>query len=82
MGSMYDTLKQYKNSENKWKKDLKALNNKNKILYSIANKYGLRRELKNINKIRAKSSKKICDSSIDSSSDDLDSDSALARDSI
>ena len=42
VGSMSDTVKHYKKSANKWKKDLKALNKKNKMLYSIANKSGSR----------------------------------------
>ena len=44
------------------------------MLYSIANKSGLRHELKNINNIRAKAPNKGCDYISDSSSDDLDSD--------
>ena len=47
------------------------------MLYSIAKKSGLRHETKNIKKIREKASKK----GSDSSSDDLDSDSSLARNS-
>ena len=44
--SKADTVKQYKKSEKKWKKNLKALNKKNNILYSLAKKSGLRREIK------------------------------------
>ena len=54
----YDPVKQYKNSENKWKKELKSFNKQNKMLYSIANKSGSRHEIKNIKNIRGKSSKK------------------------
>ena len=43
-------VQQYNNSENKWKKELKALKKQNKILYSISNKYGSRREIKKIRK--------------------------------
>ena len=39
MGSRTDTVKQQKKSENKWNKYLKALNNKNKIIYRIAKNY-------------------------------------------
>ena len=66
-----NAVKQYKKSENKWKKELKDLKKQNKMLYSIANKSCLRREIK---KIREKAYKK----SSDSSSDDSDSDSLLA----
>ena len=47
-------MKQYNKSESKWKKDLKALNKQNKMLFSISKKSGLRREIKNIKKIREK----------------------------
>ena len=67
--SRADTMKQYKKSENKWKKNLKALNNQIKIIYSISNKYGSRREIKNIKKIWAKYSKNGCHYSSGSSSD-------------
>ena len=75
VGSRTDTVKQYKKSENKWKKDLKYLNNQNKMLYSIAKKSGSHREIKNIKNIRAKASKEDSNSS----SDDSDSDSSLSR---
>ena len=45
-------VQQYKKSENKWKKELKALKKQNKIMYSISNKYGSRREIKKIKKIK------------------------------
>ena len=38
-------VQQYKNSENKWKKELKAPKKQNKMLYSIAKKSGSRREI-------------------------------------
>ena len=50
-------MKQYNKSENKWKKYLKATKKQNKMVYSIANQAGSRRELKNIKRIRAKASK-------------------------
>ena len=61
VGSRSDTMKQYKRSENKLKKYLEALKKRNKILYSIANKYVSRRKInkiKKIKKMRKKSSKK------------------------
>ena len=61
----------------KWNKELKYINNQNKIIYSIAKKSGLRREINNIKKIGGNDSKK----GSDSSSDDSDSDSFLARNS-
>ena len=51
-------LREYKKSGNKCKKELKTLKNQNKILYSISKKSGSHRELKNINKIKDKASKK------------------------
>ena len=58
LGNKYKAVKQFKKSKNKWKKELKALKNQNKILYSIAKKSGLRHKLKNIKNIKAKVSKK------------------------
>ena len=81
MGSSSEDVKQYKNSDSKCKKDLNALKNHNKILFSITKNFGSRRELKNTKKIRAKASKQRCNSSIDSSSDESDSNYSLSRDS-
>ena len=67
MGSRTDYLKQYKKSENKWKKGLKSLKKHKKMLYRISKKSGSRCEIKKISKIRAKASKKISDSSSDDS---------------
>ena len=47
-------LKKYKKSENKWKKEMKALKNQNKMIYSISNKSSLRRDINKIKKIRSK----------------------------
>ena len=66
----------------KWKKELKALKKKKKMLFIIYKKSGSRHELNKIKKICAKPSKKRCDPSSDSSSDDLEYDSSLSRDSI
>ena len=52
VGSRADTVKQYKKSENKWKKELKALKNQNKMLYSIVKNSGSRIEIINIDKIQ------------------------------
>ena len=77
MGSRNNYVQQYNKSENKWNKDLKYLKNQNKMLYIIAKKSGSHREINKINNISTKSSKKTSDSS----SDDLDSDLLLARNS-
>ena len=74
MGNRTGAVKQYKKSENKWKKELKSLKKQNKMLYSIANKSLSRREIKDI---RANGSNDISNSS----SDYLDSDSSLTSDS-
>ena len=58
---------------------MKYLKNKNKMIYKIAKKSGLRLEIKNIKNIRAIASKKGCDSSSNVSSEDLDSYSSLSR---
>ena len=79
MGIRDDTVKQYKKSKKKFNKELKALKNHNKILYSIANKYGSRSEIKKIKNIQRKASKKVRNSSSGSSSDGSYSDSSLAR---
>ena len=73
-----ESVKQYKNSKGKWKKDIKSLKKQNKLLYIISKKSGSRREIKKINNIRSKASKKRRDGSIDSSSEDSDSDSSLS----
>ena len=58
-------MKHYKNSNNKCKKELKALKNQ-KMRYSIAKESGSRREMENIKKIKAKASKKVLDNSSNS----------------
>ena len=69
-------VQQYRKSENKFKKELKALRKQNKMLHSISNESGSRRDIRKIKKIRAKASKRTSVYS----SDDLDSDSSLASD--
>ena len=79
-GALYnraDAIKHYKKYEHKWKKELKALKNKNKIIFIIDKKYGARRELKKIKNIKAKAYKKRSYSSSDCSSSESDSDSSL-----
>ena len=81
MGNRAEAVKHYKKSKNKWKKELKDINEQKKMLFSNSNKSGLRRELKNTKKIRAKGYKKRCDSSSDYSSDNSDPNSSLASNS-
>ena len=71
-------VQQHKNDENKCKKELKYPKNQNKMLYSISKKYGSRREINNVKKIRAKASKKTNVSS----SEYWDCNSSLASDNI
>ena len=56
--SRAEAVNQYKKSESKRRKELKALNNQNKIIFSITKKSGSRSERKKIKKIREKASKK------------------------
>ena len=74
IGSRTHAVQQHNKSENKWKKDLKALKKQNKMINNIAKKSGSRREIQNIKKIRKEHSKETY-----SSSEDWDSDSSLAR---
>ena len=76
-----EAVKQFNKSKNKLKKDLKALKKQNKTIYSISKKSGSRCELKRIKKIKAKASKKRCDSIINYSSDTSYSDSSLSSNS-
>ena len=81
MGSRAESVTQYKRSESKWKKYIKAIKNQDKMLYSIANKSVSRREIKNIKKIRDKAFKNLCGDSRNSSSDYSDYDSSLSSNS-
>ena len=76
-GSRNHAVQQHKKYEKKWKKKLKALKKQNKILYSISKESGSRREIQKIKKIRKKASNDTY-----FSSEDWDSNSLLARDSI
>ena len=76
IGSRNHSVQQHKKSENKWKKELKALKKQNKMLYSIAKKSGSRREIQKIKKMKEESSKDAY-----SSSEDWGSDSLLASNS-
>ena len=78
IGNRDDSVKNYNKSEHKWKKDLKSLKKKNKILFSAAKNSGSRCELNNINNIRSKASKKCRYPSSDSSRSESDSDSSLS----
>ena len=80
LGNRADDAKYYNKSEHKWKKELKFLKKKNKILFSTAKKSGSRRELKNTKNIKAKASKKRRYSSSDNLSNNSDSDSYLSSD--
>ena len=51
IGIRTHAIQQHKKSGNKWKKELKALNKQNKMLYSIAKKSSFRRDIQNIKKI-------------------------------
>ena len=75
MVSRAEAVKQYKKSKIKLKKELKDIKKLKNVLFSIAKKSGSRRDIKKIKKIDAKSSRKRCNSSSDSSSDELDSNS-------
>ena len=79
MGSRNEAVKHYKKYEIKWKKYLKSLKKHNKMVFVITNKSGSCCELRKINKIRGKASKKHCNSIRGSSSDKLDSNSSLSR---
>ena len=81
MGNGSDAINNYQKNEKKWKRDLKALKNQRKIIFSMDKKSGLRREHKKIKKIKEKSSKKCSYSSSNSSSSDSDSGSSLFSDS-
>ena len=80
MGSISEAVKQYMRSEYKSKKELKALKNKNKILYRITKKSVSHREIKRIKNIRDKASKNLRHDSSDSFSDESDSDYSLSSD--
>ena len=75
IGSRNPAAEQHKKSENKRKKELKALKKQNKMLYSIAKKSSSPREIKKIKKIRAEAIKET-----NSSSEDWDYDSSLSSD--
>ena len=81
MGISYEAMKQWKKSENKWKKDLKAIKKQNNIIYSIAKNNGSRREIKKIQKTKAKAYNKRRYYSSDSFSDKSDSNYSLSRNS-
>ena len=73
IGSSNHVVKQHKKSENKWKKELKALKKQNKMIYSISKNSVSHREIQKIKNIRKEDSKEKY-----YSSEDWDSDSLLA----
>ena len=81
LGNRDDTINDYKKYEHKCNKDMKYLKKQNKMLYRISMKSDSHCELKNINKIKAKASKKRGYYSSNSYSSDSDSDSFLSSDS-
>ena len=56
LGNRANSVNHYQKTEDNWKKDMKALKKQNKMLLIMAKKYGLRREIKKVKKIKAKSS--------------------------
>ena len=54
VGSRDNTVKQFKNSENKWKKQMKPLKKQNNMLYRITKNSGSRHEINNIKKVQEK----------------------------
>ena len=81
LGNRADVIKHYNKSKHKWNKELKTLNNKNKMIYRITKNSGSRREINHNKKIKEKAPKKRSYSSSDSPSSDLDYDSSLSSDS-
>ena len=75
----YAAVNHYQKYEKKWKRYLEALKKKNNIIFSMAKLLGSHLELKKINKIHAKESKKY-DYSI-SDSYRIDSYSSISSDS-
>ena len=81
LGSLYNRkvdAKQYKKYEHKWKKDMKAPNKQNKMIYGIAKKSRSRHELKKNKKFKSKDFKKCSCSSSDYSSSGSNSDSLIS----
>ena len=78
LGNRSDSVNYYKKSKHKQKRELKSLNKQNKMIFSMAKKSGLRREIKNI---KGKYSEKRSYSSSDSSISDSGSGSSLSSDS-
>ena len=76
-GNMDDAVNNDHKTEKKWKRDLKYLKKKNKMIFSMANKSVSCHEIKKIKKIKSKSSRKRSYSISDISSSDSDSDSSL-----
>ena len=58
IGGRTHAVQYHNKSENKWKKELKALKNQNNMLYIIAEKSSSRRDIKKIKNIKSEASKK------------------------
>ena len=80
IGSRTHDVQHNKKYENNWKKYLEALNKQKKMLHSIAKKSGLRREIKNSNKINNIKAEDFKKTSV-SSSQEWDCNSSIERDS-
>ena len=78
LGNRTDVIKNCKKYEHKWKRELKSLKKQNKMLFSIANRSGLCREIKNI---KSRYSTKRSYSSSNSSRSDSNSNYSLSSDS-
>ena len=68
----YDVVKHYQKTEKNWKRELKYLKKQKKMLYIMENNYGARSDLKKINKLNNKASKKRSYSIRDRSVSDSD----------
>ena len=80
IGNRADSVEHYNKSGHKWKKYIKSLKNKNKMIFSIDMNSISRRKLNNIKNTKAKVSKNHRYSISDGSSSDSDSDSSLSSD--
>ena len=73
LGNWADAVKHYRKPEKKCKRELKALNKQNNMIYRMAKKYSSCREIKSTNKIKSSSSKNCSYYISDISSSDSDS---------
>ena len=80
LGNRDDGINRYQKTEKKWKWELKSLKKQYKMLFSMAQIYGSRREIKSIKNIKVKESKKSSYSGSNSSGRNLDSDYSQSSD--